>query len=87
MSRIHVYSEIGKLKKVLLHRPGDEIDGVIPQTMGRHLFDDIPWKKGAQYEHDCFADLLRCEGTEVVYIEDLFRGSFAKEGSREAFLV
>lgn len=86
MSKIHVYSEIGKLKKVMLHRPGDEIDGVIPQTMPRHLFDDIPWKKGAQYEHDCFADILRNEGTEVVYIEDLFRKSFAKEGSRESFI-
>ena len=46
MSKINVYSEIGKLKKVMLHRPGDEIDGVIPQTMPIHLFDDIPWKKG-----------------------------------------
>ena len=62
MSKINVYSEIGRLKKVMLHRPGDEIDGVIPQTMPRHLFDDIPWKKGAQYEHDCFADILRSEG-------------------------
>ena len=86
MSKINVYSEIGKLKKVLLHRPGDEIDGVIPQTMPRHLFDDIPWKKGAQYEHDCFADILRAEGAEVVYIEDLFRDSFGSEESRKAFL-
>lgn len=86
MSKINVYSEIGKLQKVMLHRPGDEIDGVIPQTMPRHLFDDIPWKKGAQYEHDFFADILRKEGTEVVYIEDLFRNSFDKEGSREIFI-
>ena len=86
MSSIKVYSEIGKLKKVLLHRPGDEIDGVIPQTMPRHLFDDIPWKKGAQYEHDCFADMLRKEGTEVVYIEELFRNSFQKDGSKETFI-
>ena len=86
MGKINVYSEIGKLKKVLLHRPGDEIDGVIPQTLPRHLFDDIPWKKGAQYEHDFFADILRKEGAEVVYIEDLFRQSFVKEGSREAFI-
>lgn len=86
MSKINVYSEIGKLKKVLLHRPGDEIDGVIPQTMPRHLFDDIPWKKGAQYEHDCFADILRREGAEVIYIEDLFRDSFNEERSRERFI-
>lgn len=86
MSKINVYSEIGKLKKVLLHRPGDEIDGVIPQTMPRHLFDDIPWKSGAQYEHDCFADIMRKEGVEVVYIDDYFRNSFTKDGSREKFL-
>lgn len=86
MSKINVYSEIGKLKKVMLHRPGDEIDGVIPQTMPIHLFDDIPWKKGAQYEHDYFADLLRKEGVEVVYIDDYFRNSFTKDGSKEKFI-
>lgn len=86
MNKINVYSEIGKLKKVMIHRPGDEIDGVIPQTMPRHLFDDIPWKRGAQYEHDFFANLLRGEGTEVVYIEDLFRQSFVKDGSSEEFI-
>lgn len=86
MNKINVYSEIGKLKKVLLHRPGNEINGVIPQTMSRHLFDDIPWLKGAQEEHDFFSNILRKEGTEVVYIEDLFRNSFNIEGSRELFL-
>ena len=86
MNKINVYSEIGKLKKVMIHRPGDEIDGVIPQTMPRHLFDDIPWKRGAQYEHDFFANLLRGEGAEVVYIEDLFRQSFVKDGSSEEFI-
>ncbi len=86
MSSIHVYSEYGKLRKVMLHRPGDEIDGVIPQTMKWHLFDDIPWKTGAQEEHDFFSDLMRKEGVEVVYIEDYFRNSFPTEESKKEFL-
>lgn len=86
MSKIHVYSEIGKLKKVLVHRPGDEIDGIIPQSLKRHYFDDIPWKKGAQYEHDCFTGILGSEGAEVVYIEDYFRDSFKDESAKESFL-
>ena len=43
MSGIHVYSEIKPLKKVLLHRPGDEFLNLTPNTLERLLFDDIPY--------------------------------------------
>ena len=64
---IHNYSEIGKLNKVLLHRPGFELEALTPSTMERLLFDDIPYLKVAQQEHDRFAEVLRENGVEVVY--------------------
>ena len=64
---IHNYSEIGKLNKVLLHRPGLELEALTPSTIERLLFDDIPFLKVAQQEHDRFAEVLRENGVEVVY--------------------
>ena len=68
---IHVTSEIGALEQVLLHRPGAELEQLVPCELERLLFDDIPYLKAAQQEHDAFAALLRQNGTEVVYLEDL----------------
>lgn len=64
---IHNFSEIGKLNKVLLHRPGLELEALTPATMERLLFDDIPYLKVAQEEHDNFAKVLTENGAEVVY--------------------
>lgn len=64
---IHNFSEIGKLNKVLLHRPGQELEALTPATIERLLFDDIPYLKIAQQEHDIFAQTLRDNGVEVVY--------------------
>ncbi len=64
---IHNFSEIGKLNKVLLHRPGEELEALTPATIERLLFDDIPYLKVAQEEHDKFAQVLRENGVEVVY--------------------
>lgn len=64
---IHNFSEIGKLKKVLLHRPGKELEALTPATMERLLFDDIPYLKAAQEEHDVFSSVLRDNGVKVVY--------------------
>lgn len=65
------FSEIAPLKKVLMHRPGDEFLNLTPNTLERLLFDDIPYLKIAQQEHDAYANALRAEGVEVVYITDL----------------
>ncbi|WP_257612801.1 arginine deiminase family protein, partial [Oenococcus oeni] len=70
-SPIHVNSEIGRLKTVILHRPGKEIENLTPDTMGPLLFDDIPYLLLAQKEHDNFADTLRKKGVEVLYLEKL----------------
>ena len=71
MGNIHVTSEIGKLKKVLLHRPGKELLNLTPDTLSTLLFDDIPYLPDAQKEHDAFAKALIKNGVEVVYLEDL----------------
>lgn len=68
---INVKSEIGPLKRVMLHRPGKELEHFVPDEMMRLLFDDIPFLAAAQREHDCFADILRDNGAEVCYLEDL----------------
>ncbi len=67
---IHNFSEIGKLNKVLLHRLGEEVEGLVPDNFERLLFDDIPYLRIAQQEHDRFAEVLRENGVEVIYYED-----------------
>ena len=71
MAGVNVKSEIKPLKKVLLHRPGRELLNLTPNTLEELLFDDIPFLKVAQEEHDAFAQALRDNGVEVVYLEKL----------------
>lgn len=79
---INVYSEIGKLKKVLLHRPGKELENLMPEYLERLLFDDIPYLDIAQQEHDAFAQILKDNGVEVVYLEDLVAQSLTSKDIR-----
>ena len=91
---INVKSEIKPLKKVLLHRPGNELLNLTPDTLENLLFDDIPYLPVAQEEHDQFARILKDNGVEVVYLEDLMtetldisseiRDSFIKQFIYEA---
>ena len=67
---INNYSEIGTLKKVLVHKPGAELEALTPDTLGKLLFEDIPFLTVAQKEHDAFAKLLEDNGVEVAYIVD-----------------
>lgn len=68
---IQVKSEIGKLRQVMLHRPDKKLEHLVPDDLERLLFDDIPYLKTAQNEHDLFAGIMRGQGVEVVYLEDL----------------
>ena len=87
MQGVNVKSEIGNLKKVILHRPGDELLNLTPSTLEELLFDDIPFLPVAQEEHDAFANILRGEGVEVVYLEDLMAEVLdAKPELRRQFL-
>ncbi len=84
---IYVKSEIAPLKRVMLHRPGQELEHLTPGTLDRLLFDDIPFLAGAQEEHDRFAQVLRENGTEVIYLEDLAAETLkSNPGLREEFL-
>lgn len=85
---IHVYSEIGKLKKVLLHRPGKELENLVPKILTELLFDDIPFLKIAQEEHDTFSKTLTSLGVEVVYVENLLAQALDTDKSvKDAFLT
>ena len=86
MTRIHNYSEYGKLNTVLLHRIGPEVEGLVPDNFSRLLFDDIPYLKVAMAEHDAFADLLRENGVEVLYYADELTRALSAEETRRAFL-
>ncbi len=84
--KLNVYSEIGELKKVLLHRPAEEIENLTPDMLEKLLFDDIPFLEVAQQEHDFFANVLRKEGVEVYYLEKLAAEAIGAERIRLKFL-
>ena len=78
-----VDSEVGRLRTVMLHRPGPELSRLTPRNNDRLLFDGIPWLERAQVEHDAFAAALRDRGVEVLYLTDLVCEAFAIPGARE----
>ena len=84
--KLSVYSEIGNLKSVLLHRPSHEIENLTPDLLKPLLFDDIPYLKAAQEEHDAFAQVLKDEGVEVLYLMDLVADVLANDELCKRFL-
>lgn len=86
MSAIQVYSEIGPLKQVLLKRPGAEVENMTPESMNQLLFDDIPYLKSIQKEHDAFAQLLQSEEVEVLYLEELVAQAITTSEQQKDFL-
>lgn len=88
MKKINVNNEIKPLKKVLLHRPGEELLNLTPNTLDELLFDDIPDLEKAIEEHDNFAKIFKDEGIEVVYLEDLMAETLDQNKNlREEFLA
>lgn len=71
---------------MLLKRPGKELENLVPEYLGELLFDDIPYLKVAQEEHDKFAQTLRDEGIEVVYLEDLAAEAIEEPEVRKQFI-
>ena len=87
MSKIKVYSEIGKLKTVLLHEPGEELHNLTPKHLDDLLFDDIPWLPLARKEHQKFAQTFVDNGVKVVYLVDLVVESLdTDESVKEQFI-
>ena len=87
MSQIKVNSEIGKLKVVLLHEPGEELHNLTPSRLDDLLFDDIPWLPLAKKEHQTFAKTFTDAGIKVVYLVDLMKEVLdLSKGIRDQFI-
>ena len=78
-----VHSEVGKLRKVMVHRPDLELSRLTPGNHDELLFDDVLWVRRARQQHDMFADLLRSRGVEVVYLEELLAQALANPEARK----
>jgi arginine deiminase len=76
-------SEVGRLRTVMLHRPGPELKRLTPRNNDSLLFDGIPWVGRAQEEHDMFAAALRDRGVEVLYLVDLLAETLAVQAARQ----
>lgn len=77
-----VDSEVGRLRTVLVHRPGRELQRLTPRNNDRLLFDGVPWVARAQEEHDAFAAVLRARGVEVLSVTDLLAETLADPVAR-----
>ncbi|HEX7418929.1 MAG TPA: arginine deiminase family protein, partial [Thermoanaerobaculia bacterium] len=74
--RLNVTSEIGRLKTVLVHLPGREIDLMVPPMMNQLLFDDILYGQVAREEHRRFQQLIRFVADEIIELQDLLEEVF-----------
>ena len=77
-----VDSEVGRLRTVLVHRPGAELRRVTPQRRCGMLFAALPWAERAQQEHDAFASALRAQGVEVLYLTELLQDALEYAAAR-----
>jgi arginine deiminase len=71
MASFGVHSEVGKLRKVIVHRPELSLQRLTPSNHDELLFDDVLWVERAQWEHDQFTEVMRGRGTQVFYVQDL----------------
>jgi arginine deiminase len=76
-------SEVARLRTVLLHRPGPELQRLTPRNNDEMLFDGIPWVGRAQDEHDAFAQVLRDHGVEVLYLTELMVETLENRSARD----
>ena len=83
MNQRGVDSEVGRLRTVMLHRPGPELRRLTPRNNDKLLFDGIPWVGRAQAEHDAFAAELRSHGVEVLYLAELLAETLGRPEARQ----
>ena len=86
MSTLGVYSEVGKLRKVLVHRPDLSLKRLTPSNCEELLFDGVLWVKKARWEHDAFVDQMRSRGIEVVLVQDLLTETMKDPEARKWLL-
>jgi arginine deiminase len=82
-----VTSEVGRLRTVLLHRPGAELRRLTPRNNDELLFDGVPWVARAQQEHDAFAAALGERGVEVLYLDRLLAEVMAVPTARQEVIA
>src|SRR5688572_17859696 len=86
MAEAGVSSEVGRLRTVMLHRPGEEIRRLTPRNNDELLFDGVPWVDRAQEEHDAFADALHARDVEVLYLHELLAHTLEVPAARDELL-
>ena len=79
---LHVDSEVGRLRQVIIHRPGLELTRLTPGNVDELLFDDVMWAQRAREEHDAFAQKLRDKGVKVYLFGDLLAQALEQPGAR-----
>jgi arginine deiminase len=87
MSSPLVTSEVGRLRTVVLHRPGAELRRLTPRNNDELLFDGVPWVARAQEEHDAFAGALTDRGVEVLYVDRLLAEVLEVPAAREQLVA
>jgi arginine deiminase len=87
MAGYGVYSEVGKLRKVIVHRPELSLMRLTPANHDELLFDDVLWVERAQWEHDQFVACMRERGTEVYSVQDLLYGALAASDEARRFVI
>lgn len=83
---LHVDSEVGQLRRAILHRPGLELKRLTPTNKDDYLFDDVLWVKRAKTEHDAFAETLRDQGVQVHLLDQLLVETLAIPEARKHVL-
>ena len=78
-----VHSEVGRLRRVMVHRPGLEHTRLTPSNAEELLFDDVLWVTRAKAEHDMFGEVMRERGVEVFDAEQLLAEALAKPEARD----
>jgi arginine deiminase len=87
MSGFGVHSEVGKLRKVIVHRPELSLKRLTPTTHDELLFDDVLWVERAQWEHDQFVARMRERDVEVYYVQDLLGEALAASETARTRLI
>jgi arginine deiminase len=87
MERLGVASEVGRLRKVIVHRPDLSLRRLTPANHDELLFDDVLWVERAEWEHDQFARVMRERGIEVYYVQDLLAQALAASAEARAQVI
>ena len=86
MTDVGVHSEVGKLRKVIVHRPGLALSRLTPSNREELLFDDVIWVKQARVEHNAFVDVMRYRDVEVLFVRELLEETMRDRAARQWLL-